>query len=123
MEETKIQINITTIEDINIVVVKGDIDAGTAPSVTEKVLPLVKPGSKILLNMTGVEYMSSAGLRTLLTVHRQAAFKEGKLVLVGLVQDVKDTMDVTGFLEHFVTTEDLEAGLEALNKEQSNGKN
>ena len=114
MEETKIEINITTIEDINIVVVKGDIDASTAQSVTKKVLPLVEPGSKILLDMTAVPYMSSAGLRTLLSVHRQAASKEGKLVLVGLVQDVKDTMDVTGFLEHFVTTENLEAGLATL---------
>ncbi len=114
MEEPKITINITTIEDINIVVLKGDIDASTASSVTEKVLPLVEPGSKILINMTGVEYMSSAGLRTLLTIHRQTTVKEGKLVLVGLVQDVKDTMDVTGFLEHFVTTKDLEAGLKAL---------
>ncbi len=114
MEEPKITINITTIEDINIVVLKGDIDASTASSVTEKVLPLVEPGSKILLNMTGVEYMSSAGLRTLLTIHRQITVKEGKLVLVGLVQDVKDTMDVTGFLEHFVTTTDLESGLKAL---------
>jgi anti-sigma B factor antagonist len=114
MEETKIEIKITTIEDINIVVLKGDIDASTAPSVTKEVLPLVAPGSKILLDMTKVEYMSSAGLRTLLTIHRQTATKEGKLVLVGLVQDVKDTMDVTGFLEHFVTTEDLEAGLKAL---------
>ncbi len=114
MEETKIKINITTIEDINIVVVEGDIDASTAASLTKEVLPLVESKSKILLDMTKVEYMSSAGLRTLLTIHRQNIAKEGKLVLVGLNEELKDTMDTTGFLEHFVTTENLQLGLAAL---------
>ncbi|MBD2293153.1 STAS domain-containing protein [Anabaena sphaerica FACHB-251] len=114
MEETKITINIQTTEDIEVVVLEGDIDASTAPLVTKEVLPLVAPGSKILLDMTGVEYMSSAGLRTLLTIHRQSTLKEGKLVLVGLSEEVKDTMEVTGFLEHFVTAQDLDTGLQAL---------
>ncbi|MTJ46749.1 STAS domain-containing protein [Dolichospermum sp. UHCC 0259] len=117
------KINITTIEDINIVVVEGDIDASTAASVTKEVLPLVAPGSKIMLDVNGVEYMSSAGLRTLLSIHRQNTAKEGKLVLVGLNEELTDTMTVTGFIDFFVTTQDRKAGLEALNKEQSNGKN
>jgi len=120
MAETKIEINITTIEDINIVVVEGDIDANTAASLTTevtKVLNLVESKGKILLDMTGVEYMSSAGLRTLLSIHRQNIAKEGKLVLVGLNEELTDTMDTTGFLQYFVTTQDRKAGLEALNKE------
>ncbi|WP_353932767.1 STAS domain-containing protein [Okeanomitos corallinicola TIOX110] len=108
------EINITTTEDIKVVELIGDIDANTAPTVTEQVKPLVEPGSKILLDMTKVEYMSSAGLRTLLTIHRQAEAKQGNLVLVGLNEEVEDTMSVTGFLEHFKTTKDLEAGLAAL---------
>ncbi|MBD2391623.1 STAS domain-containing protein [Aphanizomenon flos-aquae NRERC-008] len=114
MEEPKFEINITTNEDINLVVVRGDIDASTAKSVTDAVLALVVPESKILLDMTKVEYMSSAGLRTLLSIHRQTTAKEGKLLLVGLNEELKDTMDTTGFLVHFVTTENLEAGLKAL---------
>jgi anti-sigma B factor antagonist len=114
MAETTIEINVTTIEDINIVVLEGDIDASTASSLTKEVLDLVKPGSKILLDMTKVEYMSSAGLRTLLTIHRQTKAKEGKLVLVGLNEELTDTMDTTGFLVHFVTNENVEAGLKAL---------
>lgn len=114
MAETTITINIQALEDINIVVLNGDIDASTAPKVTKEVSPLITPNSKIMLDMTGVAYMSSAGLRTLLTIHRQAKLKEGKLVLVGLSEEVKDTMEVTGFLEHFQTTKDLEAGITAL---------
>ncbi|MEA5574978.1 STAS domain-containing protein [Anabaena sp. UHCC 0451] len=114
MEETKIEINITTIEDINIVVLKGDIDASTASSVTKEVLPLVTPGSKILLDMIGVEYMSSAGLRMLKSLYHKTDAQKVQLLLVGLSEDVTDTMTVTGFIDFFKTSENQEAGLEVL---------
>jgi anti-sigma B factor antagonist len=108
------EINIKTVEDIKVVVLEGDIDASTASTVTKEVMALIEPGGKILLEMTKVDYMSSAGLRTLLTLYRQTEAKKGSLVLVGLNEELEDTMSVTGFLEHFKTTKDLEAGLAAL---------
>ncbi|MDJ0736287.1 MAG: anti-sigma factor antagonist [Nostocaceae cyanobacterium] len=108
------EINIKTIEDVKVAALVGDVDAKTAPSVTEQVTPLVEPGSKIVLDMTGVPYMSSAGLRSLLSLYRQATAKEGKIVLVGLSEDIQDTMSVTGFLDFFQTSETLEEGLIAL---------
>jgi anti-sigma B factor antagonist len=51
----------------------------------------------------------------LLSLYRQTTAKEGKLVLVGLTEDIQDTMSVTGFLDFFTTRETLESGLEALN--------
>ncbi len=60
------KINTQTVKEVTAVEITGDIDANTAPKVTETVLPLVQPGSKILMNMSGVPYMSSAGLRSLL---------------------------------------------------------
>lgn len=110
----KMEINIKTIEDVKVAVIAGDVDATTAPSVTAEILPLAEPGSKMLLDMTGVPYMSSAGLRMLLSLYRQTTAKEGKLVLVGLSEDLKDTMSVTGFLDFFATAETVEEGLEIL---------
>ena len=48
--------------------------------------------------MSGVEYMSSAGLRMLLSMYRQISRQNGGIVLVGLAEEIKDTMSVTGFL-------------------------
>ncbi len=104
-------INIKTLEQVQVVELDGDIDASTAPSVQEKILPLAEPGSKILLDMTKVPYMSSAGLRVLLSVYRQASAQDGKLVLVGLSEEIQDTMSVTGFLDFFQTCEDVDSGL------------
>lgn len=108
------EINIKTVEQVTVVDLAGDVDANTAPTVQEKVLPLAQPGSKILLNMIEVPYMSSAGLRMLLSLYRQAAAKDGQLVLVGLSEEIQDTMSITGFLDFFTTRETLESGLEAL---------
>jgi anti-sigma B factor antagonist len=107
-------INIQTIEDVTLAVVAGDIDASTALSVTETIRPLVEPGSKILLDMTKVPYMSSAGLRMLLSLYRETTAKKSKVVLVGLTEDIKETMSVTGCLEFFPTSETITQGLEAL---------
>jgi anti-sigma B factor antagonist len=111
---TFMEINIKDQEDIKIVELIGDVDATTAPEVQKKVLPLAQPGSKILLNMSAVPYMSSAGLRMLLSVYRQTTAKDGKLVLVGLSEDLRDTMSVTGFLDFFTTSDTEEAGIAAL---------
>lgn len=108
------EIKIETIEDIKIAILIGDVDASTAPSVTEKVLPLAEPGSKVIVDMTQVPYMSSAGLRMLLGLYRQTQAKKGKLVLVGLSEELQDTMSVTGFLDFFATGETLEAGIQIL---------
>lgn len=107
-------IQIKSVGEIQIVELTGDIDASTAPDVTKAVSELVKPNSRLLLDMTKVPYMSSAGLRTLLSLYRQTTKEEGKLVLVGLSEELVDTMSVTGFLDFFIAKTTQEEGLAAL---------
>lgn len=107
-------INIKTVEQVAIVEISGDIDGKTAPQAQAQVLPLIQPNCKVLINMSRVDYMSSAGLRMMLSIHRQASGNKGQLVLVGLSEDIKDTMSATGFLNFFIIQDTLEAGLAAL---------
>jgi len=53
-------------------------------------------------------------LRMLLLIYRQATAKEGRVVLVGLSDEIKDTMTMTGFLKFFVIADSLQNGLQAL---------
>ncbi len=108
------EIQVKSVGEIHVVELKGDIDASTAPDVTEQLSMLVTPQARLLVNMSQVPYMSSAGLRTLLSIHRQTTAKEGKLVLVGLSDELIDTMSVTGFLDFFMTADTEDAGLAAL---------
>ncbi len=107
-------INIRTVDGITQVELIGDIDGSTAPAAQAQILPLAGTNAKILLDMTGVAYMSSAGLRMLLSTYRQLTSKGGKMVLVGLSEDIQDTMSVTGFLKFFAVCATPEQGTETL---------
>ncbi len=68
----------------------------------------------MLLDLSRVPYMASAGLRLLLMVHRTIAAKGGKVLLVGLSPELKDTMTHTGFFGFFDHYDSIEAGIAAL---------
>jgi len=107
-------ITIENFDHVKVLGISGDIDGKTAPQVQEQILAEMQPGSKILLDMSGVGYMSSAGLRVLLTTYRRAIQEQSEILLVGLREEIKDTMSATGFLGFFVISDSLEEGLQAL---------
>ena len=92
----------------------GDIDGKSAGAVLEALAPIVSAGKAMIVDMSGVEYMSSAGLRMLLTLYRQAAASKCMLVLAGLSEEIEETMDTTGFLPHFTLAVDIQTGMLAI---------
>lgn len=103
--------------DATVVEASGDVDGSTAPLLQEKVLAVAQPGCRLLLDLSRVGYMSSAGLRVMLLLHRQISGGKGQVVLVGLSEDIQSTMAATGFLKFFTTAETLEEGKEALGQQ------
>jgi anti-sigma B factor antagonist len=98
---------------VTVISIEGDVDGKTAPTAQEQITALIKDGCKLALNMKGVTYMSSAGLRMLLSMRRSVP-ASGQIVLVGLPEQVRDTMSITGFLDFFTAYETLPEALEAL---------
>jgi anti-sigma B factor antagonist len=50
----------------------------------------------------------------LLSMYRQVSRQNGGIVLVGLAEEIKDTMSVTGFLNFFTIRDTVDEGLKAL---------
>jgi anti-sigma B factor antagonist len=107
-------ISTSTLDGATVVTVHGEIDANTAPEAQERILPLASPGCRLVLDLTDVPYMSSAGLRILLATYRQISAGGGKVVLVGVAEEIKDTMSVTGFIKFFTLCDTLNEGVIAL---------
>jgi anti-sigma B factor antagonist len=107
-------IELEQMDGVMVATLFGELDGRTAPLVQEKLLALPEPNGKALLDMSGVTYISSAGLRALLMLYRQMAANDGRVALVGLVENIKDVMVVTGFLEFFDDYATLQEGLAAL---------
>jgi len=99
------------LQNVNVVSLAGDLDGNTAPGVQAEIMTLASPNSKLILDMSGVTFMSSAGLRMLLVMYRTITSQSGKVVLVGLSEDIRDTMLMTGFLDFFTYFDTLDDGL------------
>ena len=108
------EISTSPLDGATIISVDGEIDANTAPEAQDRILPLATPGCRLVLNLTNVPYMSSAGLRILLATYRQISSGGGNVVLVGVAEEIKDTMSVTGFIRFFKVCDTIQEGVEAL---------
>jgi anti-sigma B factor antagonist len=108
------EIQIKTVDNVMVVNLTGEISGRNAPDVQEQLLPLARPGSRLLLNMSGVSYMSSAGLRTLLMLYRQINNQSGCVALSNLQEMIQEMMSVTGFLDFFTAFATEAEGIAAL---------
>jgi anti-anti-sigma factor len=81
-----------------VVSVKGRIDAVTASEFEKGLSALMAGGDCMLvLDFKGLEYISSAGLRSILSIAKQLKTKEGKMLFAGLQGPVKDVFKISGF--------------------------
>jgi anti-sigma B factor antagonist len=108
------EINVKASDQVAIVEISGDIDSKTTQQVQEQLMDVLQYAREVILDVHGVRYMSSAGLRLMLIIHRQLSSDQGSLILVGLSEEIKETMSATGFLHFFVLRDTVEDGLAAL---------
>lgn len=106
-----------TVDQVVVVEISGEIDGKTAPTVLSELAQICQPSIKIILDMSKVVYMSSAGLRVLLMVYRQVIGLNGQMVLVALSPEINDTLSETGFLSYFTTRATLAEGMAALQQD------
>lgn len=107
-------INVEIVDGVTVITLSGALDSASAPELQNIVLPLCEPDCRIMIDMSGVNYLSSAGLRSLLTMYRRITDSDGRVVLAGLADRVKDVMDITGFLNFFTVCADRTAGFQTL---------
>jgi len=74
----------------------GKIDTITAPLLEAELKKEINETKFITLDFKNVEYVSSAGLRVLLNIHK-LLMKDGKLVLINVNQTIQEVLDMTGF--------------------------
>ena len=106
---------IKSVMGVTVMELSGSLDGKTAPDVQKQVLSGAEGQNKVILDMTAVTFVSSAGLRVLLLLYRQLKAKGGKIALVGTSEEIKDVMSNTGLINFFLLADSLEPGIAALN--------
>lgn len=100
--------------DTLIVSIKGRLDAISSPTAEKHVFELINEGAnKLILNLGGVDYLSSAGMRMLLSTTKKLKGQSGKLVLCAVTPNVMDVLKISGF-DHVLDI--VQTQEEALNK-------
>lgn len=81
--------------------IEGSIDSKTAGDLQLQIMDKVTKTDNVILSLSNVDFVSSAGLRLLLMVYRQIKLKNGQVILVGVSEEIKDVMSMTGFINFF----------------------
>ena len=92
--------------------VSGRVDSATAPEFGQKLDALIADGVfKIVIDMSHLEYMSSAGFRALLAAQRQCKrYNRGEVILTAVPTRIREALELAGFTELFqVIPEPLDA--------------
>ena len=74
--------------------VEGRLDTNTSPDLTEAMK--LDGVTEVVFDFTGLEYISSAGLRVLMTAHKAMMACGGKMSVVNPNDIVKGVFDITG---------------------------
>lgn len=96
------EINQEKQNQVNIVSLKGRLDASTSPELETTLNGLIAAGeTKILVDCRELEYISSAGLRVLLASAKQTKKHNGSISLCSLSPNVKQVFEISGFTSIF----------------------
>lgn len=94
--------------------VTGRMDAGTAPDFEQECGHWLDQGSNdLIVDLSGLEYISSAGLRVILGVGKKIKTNNGSLLFVGMTGMVKEVFEISGFSSIFPVYDSLESALAA----------
>ena len=77
------------------IVLEGRLDTTTAPELENKMNELEEIDN-LVLNFEKLNYISSAGLRVLLSMQK-VMNKQGKMLIINVSDNVRDVFEVTGF--------------------------
>jgi anti-sigma B factor antagonist len=82
----------------DLLLLKGRMDAATAPAAEEHLTRLIEGGSRnIVVDCSELEYISSAGLRVLLSALKKLKQCGGHLTLASLLPEIRKVFEIAGF--------------------------
>jgi anti-sigma B factor antagonist len=81
-----------------ILALTGQLNAASSPPVEAALLDAVRRSPAVVLDLSGLGYVSSAGLRVLLKAAKEAKAARSRFALAGPRAGVREVLEVSGFL-------------------------
>ena len=108
-----LEIELKGTDKIALLELTGQIDSYTSQAITEIVDSHAEKGNfKVIIDLSKVDYLDSAGLAALINANIRLSKKQGGLRLVGLKGKAKEVFDLAGLSSMFEVFETNEAAFE-----------
>lgn len=112
------QVQLSQSGPVVVIAATGRIDHAQTPGFQQALEPYVSAcrsgAAPLLIDFTGVEYISSVGLRALMLVARAVTAQKGKVAIAGLRPVVREVFQISRFHLVFKIYDSVEAGAAAL---------
>jgi len=109
-----------------VVKMDGRLDTATSPQAEKELAPVIQAGPKVVeLNLSGLNFVSSAGLRVLLGTRKTLAAKGSQCYMTNLQPQIQKVFDIVKALPGmsvFQNTQELDAYLSTMQRKMTEGK-
>ena len=97
------EIEVSQYKHCELVKPSGRIDSSTSPQLAKALDDITNAGHyKIILDLADVDFMSSAGLRVLISTQKTCKrYNRGEIVLAAVPKRIHDALDLAGFIPLF----------------------
>jgi anti-sigma B factor antagonist len=92
----------------------GRVDSSVSKLLEQKVVDIVSRDSAIVVDLGEMNYVSSAGLRSFITLAKHARSRNQTIALCGMREEVTEIFEISGLLELFAIYDTVEAAVAAL---------
>ncbi len=109
-----------TAEGLPVWKLSGKLDTLTSPDFQKQIVEAIDKGqTRLILDITDLAYVSSAGLRVFLIAQKKASAGRGSLAILGANDMIKNVFEISGFTRLFCFTGDLKESVDYLKRLQS----
>ena len=81
-----------------IIAIEGRVDTSTAPQLEKEIKDSIGSVTKLVFDFAKVEYISSAGLRVLLSAQK-VMNKQGEMIIANCSEGIMEIFEITGFID------------------------
>lgn len=112
-KEQNMSLNIEDKGTVKVVSLVGKLDVNLSVSIEAELEQLVESGSHyLILELSGIEYLSSSGIRVFISIMRKIKDKNGRLVLAcvpDIIKKILKTVELEDLFEVYDTVDDAVA--------------
>lgn len=99
--EGPLEIEVDQRDDEVVLVLRGELDPHTAPTLREHIDEAVAgPADVLVLDVRGLRFIDSSGLRVIIGAHKTMTARSGRLVLRDPTDTTRRLLDITGLTDH-----------------------